>query len=143
MNLLDTAHGNILAGRHLVPHEVLKNNADLAVQVLEVVLSEIDAIQKHLPFGGIVKPGEQLDDGRFSLAVFADQRDPLSRMEMEIQSIQNQARISGIAKSNIAEFESANNRSGRGQGVWFRRDRRPHLKKSDQVGQKQRLIGDG
>src|SRR5580700_8355641 len=91
IKLLDTAHRNILTRRHLVPHEVLKNNADFPVEVLEVVLSKIDTIQQHLPFDGIVKAGEQLDDGCFALTIFSDQCDPLARVKLKVQSIQNQA----------------------------------------------------
>lgn len=96
--MLDAADGYILARRHLVAHKVLKNNADLPVEVFQVVLTKIDSIQQHLPLDGIVKPGEQLDDSCFPFAIFSDQRDSLARVQMKVQSVQNQAGTSRISK---------------------------------------------
>ena len=91
IDLLNTAHSNVLACRHFVSHEILKNNADLPVEIVEVVFSKVDSIQQHLTFERVVKPGKQLDDSCFSLAVFSNQRDPFAATELKIQSIKNQA----------------------------------------------------
>ena len=37
-------------GRHFIAHEILKDNANLAVEVFQVVFAKIDAIEQHLPF---------------------------------------------------------------------------------------------
>ena len=47
------------------------------MKIIEVVLAKVHAIQQDLSFGGIVKPGNQFDDCRLALAVFANQRQPL------------------------------------------------------------------
>ncbi len=75
---LDAAHGDVFARGHLVAHEVLEDDADLGVQIGKIVFAQIDAIEQDLPLGRIVEPRNQLDDGGFALAVFADQRDALA-----------------------------------------------------------------
>src|SRR5258708_24975562 len=63
VDLLDAANRDVLAGGHFVAHEVLKDNADLPMQIFEVVLAKIESIEQDLSISGIVEPGHQLNDG--------------------------------------------------------------------------------
>ncbi len=135
--------GDVLAGRHLITHEVLEDDPDFAVKIFQVVFAEIDAVEQHLSISRIVKASDQLHDSRLALAVFSDERDPLAGMQMKVQPIQNQARTSGIAERNVAKLESAKDGARRRQRIRLRRDRRTHFEKCDQVGEEQCLICDG
>ena len=79
MRLIDAADRDVLSRRHLEAHEVLKDDADVAVKIFERVLAQIDAVEQNLSLGRIVEARDELDDGRLALAVFADQRDAFSR----------------------------------------------------------------
>ena len=61
---------------------------------------------------------------------------------MEIQPIQHHPRTSWIVKRHIAEFKSANDWPGRGQGIRLRLNRRLHIKKRQQVCQEESLVRD-
>ena len=85
-------------------------------RLFQVIFAKVDAVEQDLPFGRIVKPGEQLDDGGLALAVFADKRDPLAGMQVEIEPVENIARSAGIAERDVAEFEAPPDRPRNGQG---------------------------
>ena len=44
---LHAADGDVLPRGHLVAHEVLEDDADLAVQILDVVLAQVDAVEQN------------------------------------------------------------------------------------------------
>ena len=91
----DAAHGDVFARRHFVAHEVLKDDADLGVQVGQVVLAQIDAIEQDLAFGGIVEPRDELDDGGLALAVFADQGDALAGLRVKLKLLRTRRLVPG------------------------------------------------
>ena len=70
--VFDFAKSNVFFGKQLIAHVVLEDDADLFAQVFDVVFAEIDAVEEDLSGGGIVKAGEQLDQGGFSGSIFAD-----------------------------------------------------------------------
>ena len=67
--------------RHLVAHEVLKDDTDLAVQVFDAVIPQINAVEQNTAVGRIVEAGNQFDDRRLALAILADQGDPFARFD--------------------------------------------------------------
>ncbi len=79
----DAAHGDVFAGRHFVAHEVLKDDADLAVQILDAVVAQVHAVQQDPALGGVVQAREQFDDRGLALPVFADQRDAFAAFRCE------------------------------------------------------------
>ena len=119
----NAAHGDVFARRHLVAHEVLEDDADLRVQIVQVVFAQIDAIEQNLAFGRIVEPRDELDDGGLALAVFADERDALAGAEGEVEVAEDAAVGARIGEGDVAEFKAARDRLGRGQSVrpWTRR----------------------
>ena len=90
IGLIDPAHGDIFARGHLEAHEVLKDDTDVAVEIFEVVLPKVDAVEQNLSFGRVVETRDQLDDGRLPLAVFADECDSFARGESEVEVFQEQ-----------------------------------------------------
>ena len=74
---VDAADGDVLPRGHLVAHEVLEDDADLAMEIFELVVAEVHAVEQDLPFGRVVETRDQLDDGGLALAVLADQCDAL------------------------------------------------------------------
>ena len=111
------AHADVLPHRHLVAHEVLEDDAHFAMQVLDGVLAQIDAVEQDLAFGGVVEARDQLDHGGLALAVFADQGDALAGLDGEVEVLQHAALGAGIGEGDVAEFEAAADGPGRGQGV--------------------------
>ena len=142
VNFLNPAHCNVFTRRHLIAHKVLKDNANLTIQVFQTILFQVHPVEQHLAFGGIVKPRDQLDDRGLALTVLADQRNPLPGMKMEVQPIQHQPRASRIAKRNIAKFKSANDRPRRRKRIRLGPDGGLHVEEGQQVGQEKSLVRD-
>ena len=59
----------------MIAHEILENDADLLTQIERVDLSNIDPVEKNDAFGGIVQPGQELDQCGFARTIMADERD--------------------------------------------------------------------
>ena len=78
-----------------------------AMQIVEVVFAQVDAVEQDLAFGGIVEARDQLDDGGFALAVFADQGDALAGPSVKLKLLEDAPVGPGIGEGDIAEFEAA------------------------------------
>ena len=139
---LHTADGDVLPRRHLVAHEVLKDDADLAVQLLERVLAQVPAVEQDLADGRVVKPRDQLDDSGLTLAVLADERDALARPQVEVEVAQHGAVRARVGERHVAELEALADRRRRVKAAGVRVHGRLHLKEGDQVGEEERLVGD-
>ena len=48
MRLVDAAYRDVFSSRHLEAHEVLKDDADMAVKIFEGVLPQVDAVEQYL-----------------------------------------------------------------------------------------------
>ena len=57
----DLAEADVLAGRQVIAHEILKDHADSLPEVEGVQLSDVDAVDQYRAFGGIVKAAQELD----------------------------------------------------------------------------------
>src|SRR5689334_19032479 len=90
--------GDVFARGHLIAHEVLKYDADFAIEIVQVVFAKVDSIEQDLSFDRIVEPGQEFDDRRLALAVFANKCDALSGPQNEIQAIEDEAGTSRIPK---------------------------------------------
>src|ERR1035441_7542206 len=69
---LDLAKSNVLTNKQVITHVILEDHADFAAQILHVILAEVRSVQQDLPFGGVVEPCQELDEGRFPGAILAD-----------------------------------------------------------------------
>src|SRR5579864_6154299 len=98
VDFFDSTDCNVFARSHLIAHEILEDDADLAIKIFEVILAQVDAIEQDLAFGGIVQASDQFDNGGLALAVFADEGHAFAGANMEVQSIENEARASRIGK---------------------------------------------
>ncbi len=64
---------------HLVPHEVLKNDGDFAVEIVEVVFAKIDTVEQNLALERVIKSSQQLHDSGLTLAVFTHESNSFAR----------------------------------------------------------------
>src|SRR6201981_3595227 len=136
----DAPHADVFGGRHVVAHEILEYNANLIPQGVEVVIAKIYAIEEDLSFRWVVETSEQLCDGRFSLAIFSNQRNPLVRLDLKIDTAQHRLGIFRICERNISKFDSAPNRPWRRNGSGLCSNSRLHLEEFQQIGHEQSLI---
>ena len=110
------------------------------MQVVEVVLAQVDAVEKDLSFRGIVEAGDELDHGGLALAVFSNEGNAFSGLNGEIEILQHPSLGAGIGERDVAEFKSAADRTGHGERIGLALYGRLHLEKGDQIGKEQRLI---
>src|SRR5437773_1071617 len=106
LSSLDLAHRDVLGGRHLVPHEILKDDGGLAGQVLKVVLAQVSTVEQNRPLCRIVEPRQKLDDGRLALAVLANQRNPPARLEPKVEVVEHPPGTAGIREGDVSKLES-------------------------------------
>src|SRR5258708_9174127 len=142
IDLIDSSDSDVFACCHFVAHEVLKDDADFAVKILQVILSKIHAIQQNLAFDWVVESRHELHERGLAFAVFADQRNPLSSTEMQVQSVDHHPGSARIVEGNIAEFKSPQDGARGRQSAGLRTDRGLHGKKCEQVGQEKSLVRD-
>src|SRR5277367_3293869 len=135
VDLLDPGNRDIFPDGHLIAHEVLKDDADLAMQIFQVILPKIDAVEQNLPFRGIVETRNQLYDSGLALAVFANQRHPLSAAQLKVQLVEDQTRAARIVKRNVTKLESKLHRPRRGKRIRLRTDSGFHFEERHQVGE--------
>lgn len=76
---LNMARPNILAGGELKPHEILKDHADVAPQVGQIVFAQIIAIEKDLSLRWVVEAGKKLHNRGLARPVLANESHDLSR----------------------------------------------------------------
>src|SRR5579864_7966303 len=68
----DPPYCDVFPSRHFISHEVLKDDANLAIEIFEAVLAQVHTIKQDLSFCGIVEPGDQFDHGCLALPVLPD-----------------------------------------------------------------------
>src|SRR5579875_216776 len=140
--VLDVAQADVFGGRHFITNEVLKDHADFPPQILQVVLANINAIEKNLAGGCLVQPGQELHDGGFALAIFSDQSDPFRRANREVDVLQNQPRVARVSERYVTELQSSLDGARHGQCVRLGNDPGFHLEELEQIRHEQSLIGD-
>ena len=140
VDFIDAANCDIFPGRHFITHEVLKDDSNFPMKIFQIVLAEVDPIQQDLALGRIIESGDQFYDGRFALSVLADQCEPLVRVQLKINLVQDPAGISRITERDVSEFDAPYDRPGRRQGILLRLDRRLHIEKCQQIGDKECLV---
>ena len=62
---------------------VLEHHADAVAQVFQGIVLHVDAVHQHFPFRGIVKPGDEIDQGGLALAGAADDGNHLAGLSGE------------------------------------------------------------
>src|ERR1700744_4100134 len=112
----NASHADVFGGRHVVAHEILKDSSDLVPQRVQVIIAKIDAIEENFAFGRIVEPSEKLGERRFSLAVFSHERNPLVRLDHQVDASQYRLGISRVRERDISKLDSAPNRPWRQDG---------------------------
>ena len=113
----------------------------MATQVFDVILPKIDAIQHDLTGRRIVEACKQFHDRGLALSVLPDQGDPLTRLQLHVEVVQDQPGSARIGEGYIAELEPPLNGARRRQRARLRMNRRAHPKKNEQVGQEEGLVG--
>ena len=76
------------------------------MQGFQVILAQVNPIQQNAPFCGVVKPGEQFDQGGFSGAIQPNQGDTLARGDNEVDVLKHHFIGSGILERNILEVNA-------------------------------------
>ena len=103
----DLAESDVLAGRQVIAHEVLKDDADSLPQVERVQLANIDAVDQYRALSRIVETTQEFDERRFAGAIGADQRDFLAGADAQVDVTQRPVLAFRVAKADAAKFDAA------------------------------------
>src|SRR5687768_15445674 len=85
----DLAEADVLGGRQMIAHEILKDDADSLPEVERVQLANVNAVDQYSPLGRIVEAGQQFDHSRFARAVGPHQRDFLAGTNAKVNVAQS------------------------------------------------------
>src|SRR4029077_15407517 len=140
IDLSDPPDGDVFPCRHLVPHEILKDDTDLTVEILKAVFAKVNSIQQHLSLDWIVKLRHQLNQGSLALTILPNQSDTLAGSQGYVQTVQHESRRARVSERHIAKFESPPDRARSRESIWLGTDCRPHFKEGQQVREEERLI---
>src|SRR5579862_2355037 len=115
--VLDSTDSDVIGGGHFIAHIVLKNDSDLAMEILDLVVAQVNAIQENTARCGIVQACEKFDQCRFSLAIFSDERHTFPLLQAKVELIENLVAGAGIGEGHITKLKAVANGARGGQGI--------------------------
>ena len=107
------ADGDVVARAHLVSDEVLEDDADLAVQILDVVLAQVDAVEQDTARRRVVQTRDQLHQRGLALPVLTDEGNALAAGDAEVEVVEDRPRVARVLERDVLEHEAVANRPRR------------------------------
>src|SRR6478735_5195878 len=102
----DAAEPDVFPQLELVLVEVLEQNAEALAQLLRIPSRQIAPIEHDAPLAGLVQPGQELDEGGFSGAIFADQGDAVTGSNRQIDVAQGPIFFAWVMKAHVFEDDA-------------------------------------
>ena len=87
---LRIGEGDVFFHRAIKEHGVLRHDADLAAQGIELHLGDVDAIHQHRAELGVVETGHQLGEGALAGTTGADDGDEFTPGDGEVDTLEQQ-----------------------------------------------------
>src|SRR5947209_10937635 len=84
LNPTHIPQSNIFLYRQIIAREILEDRPQMLTKFLRIELADIDTIPENLPFCGIVKAGQELNQCCFTRAIETNESQTLFRREKEI-----------------------------------------------------------
>ena len=97
------ADRDVVRGRQLVPDEVLEDHADLAAPRGDVEVGQVGAVHREAARGGLVQPGQQLDQRRLARAVDADDRGAQPRRQLQVEPVEHRPAAARVGEVHVLE----------------------------------------
>ena len=98
---LDATCSDVLAGREVKPYEVLKDHANVASQIRQIIFTQIIAIEKDPSLCRIVEPGKELHDRGFAGSVLPNQSYDLTGCQRQAQVMDSPVIGIGIPEAYV------------------------------------------
>ena len=112
---------NIVFDRSAKQKNILQYDCKIRTQVVKVPIADIHAIEQNAALLNVVKPHQQIGDGRFAGACVADKRDALAEVNGKRYVLQHPIFVL-VREPDILKFDAA-----RGLAGLFGFDRRRYL----------------
>ena len=100
--------GDVLVNTSREQVRLLKHNAKLAPQIVELDLAHFNAIHQNTTFIWVVEAGNQVDNRRLTGTRMSHQANHLTRLDIKTEVIQHSARLV-IAKANLLKGDRTRN----------------------------------
>ena len=81
--------GDVLADGRREEERVLRDDADLAPQRLELHVADVDAVDRDPSLGRVVEPGDERCERRLAGPGVTDQRDGSARLQLEVDLVEH------------------------------------------------------
>ncbi len=107
MEKIGLAEADVFGGGQLIADEVLEDDAHLAAHGIQVVLSQVEAIQQNAAGGRIVQPQKQFYNGGLAGAVAADQRETRVCIDGKGEVAQHVIDAARIGEEDVIEGDAA------------------------------------
>src|SRR4029077_16001614 len=140
ISLLDLPRCDVVRHSHVIPHEILKYDSDTLPEILQVVFTQVNAVEQNLAGGNVIHSSHQLDDGCFPVPICPHEGDPFARFQAKINVLQYRSGFSGISEGNIPEFKSFPNRPRTRQASRLRKNLGPNREEFNQIREEQRMV---
>ncbi len=101
----DPPESDVLPRGHLVLEEVLEDDADVAAQVVQVVLLDRVPVDQDLTGCRLVQPGQQLDQGGLACAVVADDGAAPARRDHAAETVEGLRVGARVDERDVAELD--------------------------------------
>ena len=101
------ADGDVVAQRAVEEGRILRHVADVAPEVGRIELPEVDAVDHHRALARLVKPEQQLLQGRLAGTDTANDDHFLAGRDPATETLERLQRCAGIAEFDLVEFDVA------------------------------------
>ncbi len=99
--LVDVPDPDVLAGTHIIQHEVLKNHREVFSVKGGVHVSDIMAVVLNRSGIGVVEPGKQFYEGALACTVGSGQCNDLTFSDLEGDIIYCRDRVAGVGECQV------------------------------------------
>ena len=107
VDLVDHAVGNIIAYGIVEQAYVLANVGNLAPQIGNAVFFDRLTVEQYRAAVGLVQPGYQVHQARFTATGTPDDRDRLFRFDLEAYLVEHALLAASIAQHHLVELQTA------------------------------------
>jgi hypothetical protein len=106
VDILDPTQSDVLPYGEVEAFEVLKDDGDLATQLIWIHSRYVDAVPRDGSRRGLVKPGQHFGEGCLAGAVLPDQRDYFAGTDLQRHAPQGGRPAGRIGESQVVRGEA-------------------------------------
>ena len=105
VHAVDQPRADVLLEEEGVAQKILEDDTDALAQRFDIPVGQWQSVEHNAPFGRLVQPRQQFNQGGLSRAVFADQRQAFTGSNLQADVRQRPVASSGVGKRHVFKFQ--------------------------------------